>query len=190
MLAVDERRLECGVNEDPIAALKDRDDRYRFLTENIPVQIWTALPDGRLDYVTDRTARHFGLTPERLLDEGWQNVVHPEDLPRAIERWMHSLSTGETYEVEFRLRLADGRYAFHLARAVAQRSESGQIVRWFGTNTDIDEQREEQRRVRALLEEVASQAKASEDAVIALRARLETAQQRIAQLEAEARARG
>lgn len=165
---------------DLLEALKDREDQFRFLTENIPVQIWTALPDGRLDYVTDRTATHFGLTPARLLDEGWQNVVHPEDLPLAIERWTHALSTGQTYEVEFRLKLADGRYAYHLARAVPQRNDAGEVVRWYGTNTDIDEQREEQRRIAALLDEVAAQAKHSEQVVLDLRAR-------VAELEAALR---
>jgi PAS domain S-box-containing protein len=139
-------------------ALHDSDERYRFLAENLPVQIWTALPDGKLDYVTDQTARHFGLTAPRLLADGWQNVVHPDDLPLAVERWIHSMRTGETYEVEFRLRLATGVYAWHLARAVAHRTAAGTIVGWLGTNTNIEEQREHRRRTQALLDEVAAQA--------------------------------
>ena len=171
-------------SDGPIArALRESEERYRFLAETVPVQIWTARPDGLLDYVTEQTARHFGLTAERLLAEGWQNVVHPADLAHAVERWTHALTTGSTYEVEFRLRLADGTYAYHLARAVPQRNTNGDVVRWFGTNTNIDEQREEQRRTRALLDEVALQARESESVLVTLRRQKADAEARIAELE-------
>ncbi|MEO7109018.1 MAG: ATP-binding protein [Polyangiaceae bacterium] len=135
------------------AALRETEESFRFLAETVPVQIWTALPDGNLDYVTEQTAQKFGLTPQRLLADGWQNVLHPDDLPLAIEKWTQALTTGETYEVEFRLKLADGNYAWHLARAVPQRNSAGNIVRWFGTNTNIEEQRE-QRSLLALEAEI------------------------------------
>jgi len=120
-------------------ALRASEERYRFLSEAIPVHVWTARPDGTLDYVTQRLADFFGLTREQLLENGWQHVVHPDDLPGAATRWARSLQTGEPYSVEFRLRAADGSYSWHLARALAQRDESGKIVRWFGTNTDIQD---------------------------------------------------
>lgn len=169
-------------------ALRESEERYRFLAENIPVQIWTALPTGHLDYVTEQTARSFGLTASDLLRDGWQNVVHPDDLALAVERWTRSLSTGEVYEVQFRLKLADGHYAWHLARAVAQRVD-GAIVRWFGTNTNIDEQREQQRRVQALLDEVAAQVKESAAALSHLQETNARANARIAELEAQLRTR-
>lgn len=168
-----------------VEQLRESEERYRFLAENIPVQIWTALPDGRLDYVTEQTARSFGLTADRLLDEGWQNVLHPDDLPLAIERWTHALTTGDTYEVEFRLKLADGSYATHLARALPQRGADGTIVRWFGTNTNIDEQREERRRIQALLAEVSEQARMMEAAILELRREKREAEARAASLEAQ-----
>jgi len=160
------------------------EDRYQFLAENIPVQIWTSLPNGQLDYVTEQTATGFGLTSADLLRDGWQNVVHPDDIGLAVQRWTHSLSTGDIYEVEFRLKLADGTYAWHLARAVAQRNDEGTIVRWLGTNTNIEQQREERRRVQALLDEVAIQAKESELALVTLREANAKAKARIAELEA------
>jgi PAS domain S-box-containing protein len=168
-------------------ALLASEQRYQFLTENIPVQIWTALPTGYLDYVTEQTARNFGLSAAQLLRDGWQNVLHPDDLPLAIERWTSALTSGETYQVEFRLKLADGSYAWHLARAIPQRSEDGQIVRWLGTNTNIDEQREEQRRIQALLDEVAEQAKESAAALAKLQTANASANARIAELEAQLR---
>ena len=125
-------------------ALRESEARYRFLAEAIPVQIWTAGPDGALDYVTQRVADYFGLTCEQLLRDGWQDVVHPDDLPIAGSRWMHSVATGEPYKVEFRLRAADGRYHWHLARALPQMDAAGAVVRWFGTNTEIEDQKRAQ----------------------------------------------
>lgn len=122
-------------------ALKASEARYRFLAEAIPVHIWTARPDGALDYVTERVASYFGVPSEQLLAEGWQNVVHPDDLPAVTERWRACLASGERYEVEFRLRRNDGEYRWFLARALPQRDADGKIVEWFGTNTDIHEQR-------------------------------------------------
>jgi PAS domain S-box-containing protein len=166
-------------------ALRERDERYEFLAENVPVQIWTALPDGRLDYVTRQTASHFGLSPEQVLREGWISVLHPDDVEPTVARWKQSLATGDRYELEFRLRMADGSYATHLARAVPQRDAGGAIVRWFGTNTNIEEQKEERRRIAALLEEVEAQAKESADAIVALRTERDGALARIAELDAE-----
>ena len=141
------------------------------MTDRVPhrLQIWTSLPDGKLDYVTSQTARSFGLTAEEILRDGWKNVVHPDDLGLAVERWTSALSTGATYEVEFRLRLASGAYAYHLARAVPQRTPEGTIVRWFGTNTNIQAQIDERRRVEALRLEVNEQAKESDGVFLALR---------------------
>ncbi len=119
------------------------EDDYRFLTNAIPVQIWTASPDGRLTFVSQRVSEYFGRTEADMLDAGWQNGLHPDDVQRCVERWTHSLFTGELYDVEFRLRSAvDGSYRWHLARAVARRDSSGQITKWYGTNTDIEDQKQ------------------------------------------------
>lgn len=122
-------------------ALRASEARYRFLAEAIPVQIWTADADGKLDYVTKRVSEYFGVPEEQVLRDGWQEIVHPDDLPGVGARWMHSVSTGEPYEVEFRLRGATGVYRWHLARALAQFGEDGRVVKWYGTNTEIEEQR-------------------------------------------------
>ena len=123
----------------------EREARYRFMAEAIPVLIWTALPDGRLDYVTERLARYFGVPAAQLLRDGWKDVVHPDDLPRVSRSWAHALATGQPYNVEFRLRAADGGYRWHLGRAQPQVDDEGRIVRWFGTNTDIEDQKTAQR---------------------------------------------
>jgi flagellar motility protein MotE (MotC chaperone) len=111
--------------------------------------------------------------------------VHPDDLAGAVERWLRSLATGEIYEVEFRLKMTDGTYAWYLARAVAQRGSDGTIVEWLGTNTNIAEQREERRRIQALLDEVAAQARETQATIETLRSERATLDARVKHLEAK-----
>ncbi len=111
--------------------------RRRFLIEAIPVQVWTSKPDGALDFVSQRVALYFDTTADALIGSGWLAVLHPDDVPQVVARWTHSLTTGDPYEVELRLRRGDGMYRWHLGRATAERDDSDAIIRWFGTNTDI-----------------------------------------------------
>ena len=136
-------RVELLAREQAVkAAAEANERRYRFLAESIPQQIWTAQPDGALDYVNQRTADYFSRPAGEIIGDSWQQVVHPEDLPASLERWRQSLSTGDVYEVEFRLwRAADESYRWHLGRALPMRDPDGRIIRWFGTNTDIDDQK-------------------------------------------------
>lgn len=117
--------------------------KLRFLAEVIPQQVWTARPDGRLDYVNQRALDYFDCTLEEILDWNWQQVVHPDDLPRCLESWQQSLLTGQPYEVEFRLqqRSCDS-YRWHLGRAMPLRDKQGRICSWFGTNTDIEDRKQ------------------------------------------------
>lgn len=148
-------RLDLASNARLRLQSEQSETRYRFLADAIPVQIWTADRKGQLDFVSARVAEYFGTSAEQLLKDGWLSVLHPDDVPRVVERWTHSLSTAEPYEVEFRLRQADGSYRWHIGRAVAQVGRDGQVVTWFGSNTDIDDQRrtvEERERLIGALE--------------------------------------
>ncbi|HWG96553.1 MAG TPA: PAS domain S-box protein [Nitrospira sp.] len=119
------------------------------LIEAIPQQVWTARPDGTLDYVNRRVLEYFDVPAERLLDWGWQSVLHPDDLPACMTAWTVSLQTGEPYEIEFRLRQAGaGTYRWHLTRALPMRDETGRIVKWIGTNTDITGRRQVEEALR------------------------------------------
>jgi PAS domain S-box-containing protein len=130
---------------------------YRELAEAMPQQVWTAQPSGVLDYVNRQVMDYCRRPAEDLLGAGWLSIVCKDDIPEAVARWTHSLQTGEPYEVEFRLlRAADEQYRWHLGRAVALRSSSGEIVKWLGTNTDIHD--------RKLVEAELSVAKAAADA--------------------------
>ena len=122
-------------------SLEESGARFRAFTEAVPNQVWSADPFGALDWVNRRTTEYAGGNEEDLLRDGWERIVHPEDLPDAAAAWRGALLTGETYETEFRLRGANGSYRWHLARAVPMRDGNGAIKRWIGTNTDIEDRR-------------------------------------------------
>ncbi|MGV3708885.1 MAG: sensor histidine kinase [Gemmatimonas sp.] len=123
--------------------------RYRFMADAIPVQVWTALPNGQLDFVSDGVAQYFGRTRDEMIGDGWLPVLHPEDISPVVEAWTHSLATGQPYDASFRVRRSDGVYRWHLGRAVALLDDDNQVVGWFGSNTDIDDrQRASEQRER------------------------------------------
>ena len=107
----------------------------------MPDHVWAARPDGYLDWFNSGSTNTAAPTRASWTAPAWGEIVHPDDLPGAGVRWAASLASGETYEAEFRLRRADGVYRWHIARAVPQRDDGGVIVRWIGTNTDIEDQK-------------------------------------------------
>jgi PAS domain S-box-containing protein len=129
-------------------------EQQRFLTESIPQQVWTADAAGQLTSVNMRVLEYFGAAADSIIGSGWQRFVHPEDLEQSVERWSASLSSGDDYEVEFRLKRVDGAYRWHLGRAVAMRDARGSVSRWLGTNTDIDDRKraQDQLQMRAAYE--------------------------------------
>jgi PAS domain S-box-containing protein len=135
---------------------------YRVLAESIPQQVWTASPDGALDYVNPVVLSYFAQSSEAILGAGWQSVIHADDLPGCVEQWTRSLTQGVDYEIEFRLRRHDGRYRWHLGRASPERGAQGRIIRWFGTNTDIDDRKYAEENARKLLAEESARAAAVE----------------------------
>ena len=131
-----------------VSALKEKADgelRYRFLADSIPQIAWTAKPDGKLDYYNQRWFDYAGTTFEEMEKVTWTHYVHPEDLPNAGQIWQRSIDSGCDYEVEFRLiRASDKTYRWHLVRAFAMKSESGAVLQWIGTCTDIDDRQRAQ----------------------------------------------
>ncbi len=120
-------------------ALQESEREYRTLSESMPQVVWTARPDGRLDYVNQSLAGYIGKSVEEALGLQWYDLVHPEDLTPTVERWKHSLASGEVYQVEHRLQRADGAYRWFLTRAVSMPGPGGRPVKWFGTSTDIED---------------------------------------------------
>ena len=133
--------LSAGMRE-RTRRLQESEERYRFLAEAVPGIVWTARPDGSVDYGNKRVQEYAGKTLEQIRDWGWKDLLHPDDLQHALARWNRSLQTGEAYEIEYRLkRAADGAWRWHLARALPLRNAEGRIVQWIGTATDIDDQK-------------------------------------------------
>ena len=124
------------------AALRESEGRFRGFAQALPNQIWTARPDGHLDWFNERVYAYSAEEPGSLDGPGsWGRLVHPDDLPEAAKAWSMCLASGEVYETEFRIRRYDGAYRWFLVRAVPIRSSDRGIVRWIGTNTDIEDRK-------------------------------------------------
>ncbi len=102
---------------------------------------WSALPDGSLDYIGHGFSETRGRAQDAALGAGWLDGVHPDDRERTQDLWRTAIATGEKYDTQFRVRMADGTYRWQLVRALPIRDEGGEITRWVGVNIDIDEQR-------------------------------------------------
>jgi len=123
-------------------ALRQSEAQFRTFAEAMPNHVWTASPDGMLDWFNPRVYDYSGAAPGELDGEGWARLVHPDDIANAAGKWSDALSSGVFYETEFRLRRQDGAYRWYIARAVPIRDAAGTIVQWIGTNTDIDDQKQ------------------------------------------------
>lgn len=132
---VEQHEKEIGASE----------KHLEYLLNSMPQQVWTATATGIISYVNEICCRDFGKTREELRGEGWQSFVHPDDLPICIRAWSYALSQNSEYSVQFRLRMADGQYKWHLGKAIPL-IESGELKMWMGTNTNIDIQKSNEQR--------------------------------------------
>ncbi len=135
-------------------SLRASEERFRNLADNISQLAWMADADGRIFWYNKRWYDYTGTTPEQMLAGKRGDVLHPGHVERVARRIRHSWNTGELWEDTFPLRGKEGEYRWFLSRAVPIRNESGQIVRWFGTNTDITEMREAQEEIQKRRAEV------------------------------------
>ncbi|MBI5284144.1 MAG: PAS domain S-box protein [Chloroflexi bacterium] len=121
-------------------ALQESERRFRQLADAMPQVVWAARPDGFVDYSNSRWQDFTGGATTGGGDGAWMPVLHPDDAPRALEAWYASVRSGQPYEVEYRFQdRATGQYRWYLTRALPVRDDAGQIVRWFGTSTDIED---------------------------------------------------
>ena len=134
----------------------DIEDRKRWesqsqtLLDAIPQQIWSGPSDGTLDYCNERWRSYVGLGLEELQGNGWQRMLHPDDRERILTAWQKSVTTGSPYEQEERHRGVDGKYRWFLARGLPFRDAEGRIVRWYGTNTDVEDRKQVEEQLRQL----------------------------------------
>jgi PAS domain S-box-containing protein len=116
--------------------------------ESLPQIAWVAEPDGHPVYFNQKWYDYTGLAREHFVPAGWIDALHADDLASTLARWKHAIETGSAEEIEYRLRAADGHYRWFLGRALPQRGDDSVVLSWFGTCTDIDDQKRAQDRLR------------------------------------------
>ena len=121
--------------------LRESETQLRTLSDAVPQLVWMAEPGGHIFWYNRRWYDYTGTSPEQMEGWGWQSVHDPEMLPLVVKRWKASLETGEPFEMEFPLKGADGAFRWFLTRVNPLRDSDGRLLRWFGTNTDVDGQR-------------------------------------------------
>lgn len=135
--------MESEGSEGSVLAARDAlvrmNSAFRILTDAMPQMVWSTLPDGFHDYYNARWYEFTGMPVGSTDGEAWNGVFHPDDQDHAWGVWRHSLTTGQPYEITYRLRHHSGEYRWTLGRALPLRNDRGEIVRWIGTCTDIHE---------------------------------------------------
>ena len=122
--------------------LRDSEQRFRTITNAMPQMVWTALPDGTIDYHNEQFYDFVGLEPGAAEGRTWaEDMLHPDDQAGAGTAWAHSVATGTPYEMTYRLRHRSGDYRWILARGLPLRNEAGAVIKWLGTDTDIHEKK-------------------------------------------------
>src|SRR5215475_3942068 len=139
-----EREGRTRAEEAPSAG----EENFRLIVETIPGLIAVMTPAGEVEHVNHQVLDYFGRTLDELKKWGTTDAVHPEDLPRVIEAWKHSVETGEPYEFEHRIRRFDGQYRWFQSRGLPLRDGEGRIVRWHNLLTDIHARKETEERLR------------------------------------------
>lgn len=141
-------------------ALNESEERFRMMADSIPQLAWIARPDGSVFWYNKRWYEYTGTTPGQVEGWGWQNVHDPVVLPTVLEQWGQSIATGNPFDMVTPLRGADGEFRPFLTRAVPLLDSQGGIVQWFGTSTDIAEQK----RLESVLEEAKEEAERANQA--------------------------
>ncbi|MCY7350777.1 MAG: PAS domain-containing protein, partial [Cytophagaceae bacterium] len=148
--------MATDVSEQVLARQKIEESNQRFqqLADSMPQIVWTARPDGYLDYFNQRWYEFTGFD-KGYADQSWLPILHPDYVQLCIASWQHSVQTGDPYQIEYRFqdRFHPGEYRWFLGRAVAVRDDAGHIVKWFGSCIDIDDQKTEAGRLEVLVRE-------------------------------------
>ena len=130
------------------AVIRQHEAEFHRVIDTIPALVWSAMPDGSNAYVSKRFAEYMGSSPEQTTGSGWQALVHPDDLERHVGKWMEAVATGKPHESEVRCRRSDGQYHWQLDRGVPLRDEDGNIVKWYGVTTDIEDRKQAEDKIR------------------------------------------
>jgi len=123
-----------------------------MMIDKIPTLAWSCRPDGTTEFLNQRWLEYTGLSMEASVDWGWKVAIHPDDLEQLMETWLGLLASGEPGDEAARLRAFDGTYRWFLFRAVPVRDEQGKVVRWYGTNTDIEDLKRAEAELRRIVD--------------------------------------
>jgi PAS domain S-box-containing protein len=132
--------------------LRESRQHYQALAESLPHLVWTCRADGYCDFLSRQWVEYTGRSAEEQLGSGWADAIHPDDRARVEREWGRAVEHGDLYDEEFRLRRRDGAYRWFRTRGVPLRDASGAIVKWFGSNTDVEDYKRSEQRLRAQLE--------------------------------------
>jgi PAS domain S-box-containing protein len=135
--------------------LKNNEQRFREILESLPQLFWTCRADGPCDYLSRQWIEYTGIPEAEQLGYGWLEQLHPDDRQRVINEWMEKVKTGEFFDIGFRIRRADGMYRWFKTRAVPWHDAKNQIIKWYGSNTDVDDLQtslDAQRRLATIIE--------------------------------------
>src|SRR5579864_1058495 len=147
MASVTRRRSQEALSR-ALDELKNSERKLRQVIDTIPTLAWSILPDGSNEFLNKRWHEYTGLSPEESHGSGWQVAIHPDDRAPLLEKWQGLLSSGEPGEMEARLRRYDGVYRWFLMRVEPLRDETGKILNWYGTCTDIETLKETEAQLR------------------------------------------
>ena len=128
--------------------VSETESRLRLVLDSIPQKIFTARPNGEVDYFNPQWSAFTGLSFEAIRDWGWTQFIHPDDVEINVQRWQAAIDTGQPFLLQHRLRRTDRAYRWHLSRALPVRNDAGQIIMWVGANTDIDDQKRAEEALR------------------------------------------
>jgi len=137
--------MERIANSDTGQRQMSLESRLRLVIDSIPEQVWSALPDGSVDFLNQRWQEYTGFSLEEGLGLGARLTIHPEDLPSVLEEWKKSVASGGVFEREARVRRANGQYRWFFMRGVPLRDHSGNIIKWYGTSVDIEDRKQAER---------------------------------------------
>lgn len=139
--------------------IEESEEKYRDLANAMPDVVWTATPEGYMDFFNKKWMDYTGCSMEETQNWGWKKVVHPEDFDQLTEKWTQSFKTGEPFETESRWLRHDKQYRWHLGRGIAIKNRKGEIVKWIGTATNIHKQKELQLQLQQAYDDLESKVK-------------------------------
>jgi len=137
----------------------------QFVTDTMPQLVWATEPDGYSFFFNKGWLDYTGLTFDQVKGDGWAQSVHPDDMDRSLKAWRTAVETGNTYDVEYRLRKHDGEYRWFVARGTPMKDENGKVIKWYGTSTDIEGQKKVQQDFQQEKERFDLVSKATQDAI-------------------------